>query len=156
MSDNPDRAPRRATILLAAIIAATGLAALVYLGMPASHRQSAIYRQLVDLVSRVQSTPAAAAPVSTDRHMDPHFESDLRSFIPSSSMITIAAVAGDKEAQAFAQEIAAWLRANGWQHVLGVNERETKDHEPLVGTNLEVNPKGGMELIVGARPQGGP
>jgi hypothetical protein len=143
--------------LLLAIIAAAGLMVLAYLAVPAFHnaRIDASYRKVLGLIPHSQSEKIPAAVVSEDRHMDPHFESDLRAFVPSTTRIMVTVVAGDREAFAFAQEIAAWLRANGWQHVQGVDEHKPRGQEHLIGTNLQVNPKGGMELIVGPRPKSG-
>jgi hypothetical protein len=137
-----------------AIIAVAALAALAYFALPGLHgaRTEASYQRLVQFLTHSQPEKTPAAAVAEDRHMDPHFESDLRSFVPSSTRITITAVSGDPEALAFAQEIAAWLRANGWQYVQGVSDHKPREQERLMGTNLQINPKGGMELIVGPRP----
>lgn len=158
MDESGDRSASRSGWIVLAIIAVAALMALAYLAVPAfrSARIDASYQRVVEFITHGQSEKTPAAAVPQDRHMDPHFESDLRAFVPSGTRITVTAVPGDREALAFAQEIAAWLRANGWQHVQGVTEHKPREQEHLIGTNLQVNPKGGMELIVGPRPDSGP
>ncbi len=141
-------------VLVTAIIVVAGLTALGYFRTLASHpaRAAAASQKSVDFVTHAQSRPPPAASAPEARHMDERLESDLRSLVPSDTKITITAVNGDTEALGFAQEIAAWLRTNGWQRVVGVNQRVLTENEHIFGTNLRVNPKGGMELLVGQRP----
>ena len=116
-----------------------------------SARIHASYQKLIDFISHHPSAQPPAATAPEDRHMDPSFESDLRASIPISTPITISAVPGDQESLVFAQEIVAWMRANGWQHVQGVSEHRPRELKRLFGTNLQINPKGGMELVVAPR-----
>jgi len=141
------------------VFAAVVLATLAYVAAPALHdaRIDASYQRLLALITHPQAEQPPVVAVAEDRHMDVHFESDLRGFVPSSTQITVTALAGDREALVFAQEIAAWLRANGWQHVQGAGEFQPRAGEHLTGTNLQINPKtGGMELIVGPRHESVP
>jgi hypothetical protein len=154
MNDTVERPGWRSGWIIVALVVLAVLAVLGYVSTSASHRAgtAATYKKLVDFVTHAQSVPPPAASVPERRHMDEQLESDLRSFVPSDTKLTITAISGDTEALAFAQEIAAWLRANGWQRVQGVNQREPTEKEHIFGTNLRVNPKGGMELVVGPRP----
>ena len=157
MDETADKSSRWGWFLIA--FAAVVLAALAYAAVPALHtaRIDAGVQQLVALATHSEARKQPVVVVSEDRHMDPHFESDLRGFVPSGTQITVTALAGDREALAFAQEIAAWLRSNGWQHVEGASEHQPRVGEHLTGTNLQINPKtGGMELIVGPRHETAP
>jgi hypothetical protein len=139
--------------------AAVVLAALAYAAVPALHqaRIDAGVQKLIALATHSEAQKPPVVVVAEDRHMDPHFESDLRGFVPSSTQISVTALAGDREALAFAQEIATWLRSNGWQHVQGASEHKPRIGEHLTGTNLQINHKtGGMELIVGPRHETAP
>ena len=155
-TDRPARGSARAGLL--GILAVAAVAALAYFGAPALHGAGihTAYQSVVDFITHHQSETAPAASEPEVRHMDPNFESDLRGFIPVGTNVTVTAVSGDQEALAFAQEIAAWLRANGWQHVLDVKEHVPTFQEHIVGTNLRINPKGGMEIMVGPRPESTP
>ncbi len=136
--------------------AALVLAMLAYAAVPGLHnaRIDAGVQKLVALATHREAQKLPVVAVSEDRHMDPHFESDLRGFVPTTTLISVTAVAGDREALTFAQEIADWLRSNGWQHVQGASEHKPRVGEHLNGTNLQINPEtGGMELIVGPRQE---
>lgn len=155
MENSNEGASSRLAWLALAIAGVAALSALAYFTVPAFHG-AAYNRRLVAFITHQPAEGAPAVAVVEDRHMDPNFESDLRGFVPQSTHISVTAVAGDPEALAFAQEIAAWLRANGWQHVQGAGVHPPRANEHLNGTNLQVNPKGGMELIVGPRHDSAP
>lgn len=158
MDESDERSSSRLGWGVLAVIAVAALAGVVYLAVLGLHgaRMEANYPRLFAFINHRQSDRAPAAPVAEDRHMDPHLESDLRGFVPTSTSITVTVRSGDRETLAFAQEIVAWLRANGWQHVQGVSEHQRRELKPLTGTNLQVNPKGGMELIIGPRSDSAP
>jgi hypothetical protein len=73
---------------------------------------------------------------------------DLEHFrrIPAGANVTVVAPIGDAEAIGFADEIAGWLRTNGWP---GVMNQDVMRYPPMVGQKVIVNGNE-VQILIGA------
>jgi hypothetical protein len=83
------------------------------------------------------------------RHMNAQLEAGLRQNVPTSVLVRVVAVMGDGEAFAFAQEIHAWLKANGWPRVEGVDQAVYS--QPQFNQSIDTSKQGEISLIIGTR-----
>jgi hypothetical protein len=84
-----------------------------------------------------------------ERHMNSQLEGQLNQLVPKSSKVHVAAGYGDAEAFAFAQEITAWLKANGWPQVEGTSQAVW--NRPIFNQEIDTSKPGEIELRIGTR-----
>jgi hypothetical protein len=75
-----------------------------------------------------------------------HLDQQGTSF-PNSAKVSVAAVIGDGEAFAYAQEITDWMRSNGWTNVTGVNQAIFSG--PVFGQGISHKPDGSFDIQIG-------
>jgi Flp pilus assembly protein TadG len=85
----------------------------------------------------------------TARSMNDQLGSQIKENIPTNAKVTVTAVLGDGEAFGFANQILAWMKANGYDSVEGVNQAVYTN--PVMGQNLNKKSDDEFELIIGTR-----
>ena len=85
----------------------------------------------------------------TARSMNPQLGAQVKQHVPTSAKVKIVAVLGDGEAFGFANQILAWMKANGYVNVDGVDQAVYS--APVIGQNINKISDSQYELIIGSR-----
>lgn len=105
----------------------------------------------INITSTNQSGGITAHTVNigpTARSMNEQIGQQLKQHIPTSAKVSVTAVMGDGEAFGFANQVLAWLRANGYATDEGVNQAVYS--QPVMGEILEKKDDSQFELIIGS------